>query len=62
MNKPLPEPVSVFDGSDDETEERALAEAEAQIAEGKSISHKAMRRWLMSWGKPDELPPPERGE
>ncbi|MGQ0483788.1 MAG: CopG family ribbon-helix-helix protein [Hyphomicrobiales bacterium] len=26
---------------------------------GEYISHEAMAAWLESWGKPDELPPPE---
>jgi predicted transcriptional regulator len=39
-----------------------LAEAEAEIAAGKFISHEAIRRWLLSWGTPNELPPPKCGE
>lgn len=26
---------------------------------GEWISHERMSAWLLSWGKPDELPPPE---
>lgn len=26
---------------------------------GEYISHEAMEKWLRSWGKPDELPPPK---
>ena len=26
---------------------------------GEFISHEAMSKWLLSWGKPDELPPPK---
>ena len=36
--------------------------AEAQVTEGRVISHEAVRRWLLSWGKADELPPPKCGE
>ncbi len=61
MNKPAPR-ASVFEPADADAEEKALAEAEAQIAEGKFISHAAMRRWLLSWGTADELPPPKSGE
>ena len=61
MSKSAPE-VSVFEPADDAAEEKALAEAEAEIAAGKFISHKAMRRWLLSWGTPGELPPPKCGE
>ena len=61
MNKPVPEPT-VFEPADDAAEARAIAEAEAQVLAGKVISHDAVRRWLKSWGTPDELPPPKCGE
>ena len=47
---------------DDAAEQRALEEAERAIAEGRTISHAAVRRWLLSWDTPDELPPPKCGE
>lgn len=56
-----PEP-SLFDEIDEEAEERALDEAEADIAAGRVISHEAMTRWLLSWGTANELPPPKCGE
>jgi predicted transcriptional regulator len=59
MNEPEP---TIFDEIDKAAEERALAEAERAIAEGRVISHDAMRRWPLSRGKPDELPPPKCGE
>ena len=59
MNKPIPD-GSVFEPADDAAEEKALAEAE--IAAGKFISHEAIRHWLLSWGMPNELPPPKCGE
>jgi hypothetical protein len=40
-------------------DERALAEAEADVASGRVVSHDTVRRWLLSWGTPEELPPPE---
>jgi predicted transcriptional regulator len=49
----------------DETEaEAAAADAQglADIEAGRVISHKAMKAWLMSWGEPGELPPPEVGD
>jgi len=61
MNNPVPD-VSGFEPTDDATEDRALAAAEAEIAAGKVISHGAVRRWLLSWGTPNELPPPKCGE
>ena len=59
MNKPEP---TIFDEIDEAAKERALPEAERAVAEGRVISHEAMRRWLLSWGTPDELPPPQCGE
>ncbi|MEI9991820.1 MAG: CopG family transcriptional regulator [Rhizomicrobium sp.] len=54
--------ASVFEPADDAAEEKALEAAEAQVAAGKFVSHDAVRRWLLSWGKPNELPPPKCGE
>lgn len=62
MKSQAPDDISIFGPADDAAEERALAEAEAQIAAGQFISHEAIRRWLLSWGTPDELPPPKCGE
>ena len=61
VNKPAPE-LTAFEPADDAAEAKAIAEAEAQAAAGKVISHQAVRRWLLSWGKADELPPPKCGE
>ena len=57
----IPEP-SIFAEIDADAEERAMQEAEADIDAGRVISHEAVRRWLLSWGTPDELPPPKCGE
>lgn len=54
MKKPPPD---YFD--DGLTDEEALAEAEADIAAGRLIPHEEVMRWIKSWGKPDELPPPK---
>ena len=61
MNKHASD-TSVFDPADEGAEAQALAEAEAQVTAGKVISHEAVRRWLLSWAKADELPPPTCGE
>jgi predicted transcriptional regulator len=58
---PMAEPVSIFDLLDGEAEERALAEAQADFAAGRVVSHEEVSRWLNSWGKPDELPCPVPG-
>jgi predicted transcriptional regulator len=55
MSKPEP---SLFDEIDDAAEAAADARAEADIAAGRVISHEAMKRWLLSWGAPDEKPAP----
>ena len=62
MGTPEREHAPLFDLPDAAAEERALAEAEAQIKAGQFISHKAMIEWLRSWGTPNELPPPKSGE
>jgi predicted transcriptional regulator len=54
--------ATLYDKPDAEAEARALEEAEADIAAGRTISHDAMRKWLRSWGKKNELPPPKCGE
>ncbi|WP_374516598.1 CopG family transcriptional regulator [Brevundimonas sp.] len=38
--------------------ERGLADAEA----GRFVSHEAVKRWLLSWGTDNPLPPPKCGE
>jgi len=54
--------TALFEKPDPQVEDAALAEAEAAIAKGRVISHDAIRKWLRSWGKPNELPPPKCGE
>ena len=54
--------LSPFDEFDEDTDERMIAEAEADIAAGRVISHEAVMRWIKSWGAPDELPAPKCGD
>jgi predicted transcriptional regulator len=49
---------SLFGESDQEAE-TAEARAEADFAAGRVIGHKAMKAWILSWGTPEELPPPK---
>ena len=56
-----PEP-SIFDEIDKAAEDAADAEAAADLDAGRTISHAAVKRWLKSWGKSDELPPPRIGD
>jgi predicted transcriptional regulator len=53
---------SLFDEVDQAAEDAADARTEADLAAGRVISHKAMKAWLLSWGTPEELPPPEIGD
>jgi predicted transcriptional regulator len=59
MSKPEP---SLFDQIDDDAEAAADARADADVAAGRVVSHEAMKRWLLSWGTPDESPAPKCGE
>ena len=47
---------------DEDTEARAIAEAEADVAVGRLVPHEKVVKWLKSWGMPDELtcPIPKR--
>ncbi len=55
MAKPEP---TLFDDPDLAAEALADARALADLEAGRVISHEAMKAWLLSWGKPGELPPP----
>jgi predicted transcriptional regulator len=41
-----------------EHQESLIEKADAEFRHGKSIPHGEVRRWLLSWGKKRELPPP----
>ncbi|MEE2850928.1 MAG: CopG family transcriptional regulator [Pseudomonadota bacterium] len=56
------EEPGIFDIPDDEADEAAMARAEEDFAAGRTISHDAMKRWLLSWGTDNPLPPPKCGE
>lgn len=56
-----PEPA-IFDDIDEARDAAAIAEGLADIEAGRVISHDAMKRWLLSWGTPDELPSPKIGD
>ena len=47
---------------DDPEDDAADAEGLADIAAGRTVSGEAVKRWLRSWGKPDELPAPKIGD
>ena len=55
---------AIFDDVNEASDAAAVAVAEglADIEAGRVISHEAMKRWLLSWGTPGELPPPKVGD
>jgi predicted transcriptional regulator len=53
---------SIFDEIDQAAEDAADAEALADLDAGRTISHAAVKRWLLSWGTAEELPPPGVGD
>lgn len=56
--KPRPEAPTQeeIDQAHDDAVKEAIKEADSPDAEW--VEHEDMKRWLRSWGKPDELPPP----
>ena len=53
------ESISVFDVEPDEALEARLdAEAEADVAAGRVISHERMSEWLTKLAKGERVPPP----
>ncbi|MDB5438672.1 MAG: CopG family transcriptional regulator [Caulobacteraceae bacterium] len=55
---------SIFDeiAEDEATEAAADARAEADMAAGRVVSHEAVSRWLLTWGKTGRPPRPKCGE
>ncbi len=54
----MPATKSIFHEIGEEEEERAIAEAEADVAAGRVVPHEEVAKWLKSWGMLDELPCP----
>lgn len=50
---------SIFDDDDAAAEAAADAEGLADLDAGRVISHERMKAWLLSWGTPEEIPPPK---
>lgn len=50
---------SIFDDDDTAAEAAADAEGLADLDAGRVISHERMKAWLLSWGTPEEIPPPK---
>jgi len=57
MTKPVSPPI---EAPRDESAFRAAVEAGIESADaGRTVPYEKVRAWLLSWGKPDELPRPE---
>ena len=54
----MAEPKGIFDEIDDAAEQRAIEEAEADVAAGRLVLHEKVVEWLKSWGTPRERPAP----
>ena len=50
---------SIFEDDDVVAEAAADAEGLADLDAGRVISHERMKAWLLSWGTPEETPPPK---
>ncbi|MCG2663844.1 antitoxin [Brevundimonas sp.] len=50
---------SIFSQPDPEADARSLEEAEADFAAGRVVPHEEVSKWLLTWGTPEEGPPPE---
>ncbi len=48
-------PATVFD---DDYDEHSAA-ADADVAAGRVVPHAEVRKWLLTWGTPDEKPIPK---
>ena len=54
--------TSIFDEIDTDADAAADAEGLADMDAGRTISHDAMKAWLLSGGTQGELPPPHIGD
>ncbi|HMG51087.1 MAG TPA: CopG family transcriptional regulator [Inquilinus sp.] len=56
VDKPAPIQPTVLEIA---AKRAAIREGIAAADDGRLIPHDEMRRWLLSWGTDDELPPPQ---
>ena len=64
MGQPAIDPEDepgIFDIPDDAADEASTLRGLADFEAGRTISHEAMKRWLLSWGTDEPLSPPECG-
>jgi predicted transcriptional regulator len=58
LERLMDDPKTLLEEIDDEAEERALDEAEADVAAGRVVPQEDVIEWLKSWGTTHELPCP----
>jgi predicted transcriptional regulator len=54
-----PAPFTENEDADSAALRQAAVDGMASLDAGRSVSYEDVRRWLLSWGAKDELPPPE---
>ena len=59
MSTPAPIEIVTHDDPETAAKRTAIREGIAAADAGRLIPHEEMRRWLLSWGTENELPPPE---
>jgi predicted transcriptional regulator len=59
MNELTPAPVVQQDDEESAAYLAAVDEGIASLDAGRGIPYEKIRRWLLSWGTDNELPPPE---
>ena len=60
--RPVTRENALFDTSDPAAEAEADVRADADVSNGRLISHDAVKRWLSSWGSTEPLPRPRVGD
>ena len=53
---------AIFKELDEAHDAAAVGEGLADVEADRTISHDAMKAWLLSWGTPNELPSPKIGD
>lgn len=60
--RPVTRVNALFDTSDPAAEAEADVRADADVRNGRLISHDAVKRWLSAWGSIEPLPRPRVGD
>jgi hypothetical protein len=54
----MAEPKTIFDDADEAVESAAIAQAQEEIAAGKSLSQEVVGAWLQRLAAGEDIPPP----